>query len=127
MLRDRVSPNARLAGCRFLFFSLILFSSGIPVHSLFGPIHQECVADQLVPAGPASHSELPISSKVAAPPTEASDFFNAATDQQLDSVIGGTSLCSTATVPSSRIIPRGLVLSYLCDSARHQCSGVQLI
>lgn len=28
---------------------------------------------------------------------------------------------------SSGIIPEGLVLSYLCDSARHQCSGVQLI
>lgn len=27
---------------------------------------------------------------------------------------------------SSRIIPQGLVLSFLCDSARHQCSGVLL-
>jgi hypothetical protein len=30
-------------------------------------------------------------------------------------------------MPSPRIVPAGLVLSYLCDSARHQCSGVQLI
>ncbi|QDU27436.1 hypothetical protein ETAA8_25230 [Anatilimnocola aggregata] len=32
-----------------------------------------------------------------------------------------------AALPSPRLIPNGLVLSYLCDSARHQCSGVQLI
>jgi hypothetical protein len=32
-----------------------------------------------------------------------------------------------ATLPSPRLIPLGLVLSYLCDSARHQCCGVRLI
>lgn len=35
-------------------------------------------------------------------------------------------LWQASETTSSRITPQGLVLSFLCDSARHQCSGVLL-
>jgi hypothetical protein len=68
-----------------------------------------------------------VADEVAAPPAEYCDLFNAAPDLQMDSVLAETDFWSPATMPSLGTIPHGLVLSYLCDSARHQCSGVQLI
>jgi len=61
-----------------------------------------------------------------APQSEPGALFSVA-GLELHNPSGGLVYWQPLTWSSPRIIPEGLVLSYLCDSARHQCSGVQLI
>ena len=124
MLTDRVRLGARLAGCRYLFLSLIFLTSGIPFQSLFPASASQAVGQR---ADAVANPGSPAANQVTAPPVEVCDLFPVASDIQLDSVLAESQYWSAVTTPSPRIIPDGLVLSYLCDSARHQCSGVQLI
>lgn len=123
MLRDRVKLVAHLGGCRLLL-CLLLLAGGFPFPSFRPPTTHDSVAlERTAPI----RAELPVSSHVAAVPAEVCVLFNAASDLQLDTVLSETDFWSRATTTSSGIMPCGLVPSYLCDSARHQCSGVQLI
>jgi hypothetical protein len=62
---------------------------------------------------------------LTSPTSEASELYPPTT-LRFDADGSTIILWQPKELASSRIIPQGLVLSFLCDSARHQCSGVLL-
>ncbi len=67
----------------------------------------------------------PVDPTVLTPQAEGSELYPP-TSLRFDAEDSAFIFWQPVTVASSRIVPKGLVLSFLCDSARHQCSGVQL-
>jgi|GEM_PF-5616221 len=103
-----------------LYAGLTFFAWSAPVPFVTANDHDEvalrqCVDEPLAPADQA----------VAAPQGEGSEAYPP-TSLRFDSDHCTVLLWQPPELASSRIIPQGLVLSFLCDSARHQCSGVQL-
>jgi hypothetical protein len=97
-------------------------------HLLFAPGFAErspaTHAETIVASTPASDATGP--GNLHLPATEPGELFQVA-GLEFDHQTTGLVIWQSADSLSPRIVPVGLVLSYLCDSARHQCSGVQLI
>jgi hypothetical protein len=72
-----------------------------------------------------SEQQAPVEQAVVTPQAEGSDL-HPPTSLRFDAIDSAFIFWQPPTLASSRIVPQGLVLSFLCDSARHQCSGVQL-
>lgn len=84
----------------------------------------DVASEQSVAAVNALQSE-PAEQAVATPNAEASESYPPS-NLRFESDSTTVLLWQPPTLASSRIIPQGLVLSFLCDTARHCCSGVQL-
>ena len=123
----QVALSQRLRTC----FSLWLVAASLlagPFASVFalacgtGDDHARCCQ-----ATAASHAEQsdPAQQTLVTPHIEISELYPP-TNLRFENDHATIAFWQPLTLASSRIIPRGLVLSYLCDSARHQCSGVQL-
>ncbi len=81
--------------------------------------------DKIAAPGYPSEQQVPVEQAVVTPQPEGSDL-HPPTSLRFDAVDSAFIFWQPPTLASSRIVPQGLVLSFLCDSARHQCSGVQL-
>lgn len=84
--------------------------------------HDEIVSAAAI-ASEASEQSPP--EAVVTPEAEGSDL-HPPTSLRFDAADSTFVFWQAPTLASSRTVPQGLVLSFLCDSARHQCSGVQL-
>lgn len=93
----------------------------------FANVHFAVAGDQHEVASPiaATSGEVPQEQAVVTPQADRSELYPP-TSLRFESDDSAFILWQPPTLASSRVIPRGLVLSFLCDSARHQRSGVQL-
>jgi hypothetical protein len=129
MLADRASSLLRhlpRRGQRLFFLRIALILATIPglcnLLSNAAPV-QRCPTPAAAVSVDDSDANQPAFQTT---PSEQGSLFSI-TSVEVHNPSGGLVYWQPTTWSSSRIILEGLVLSYLCDSARHQCTGVQLI
>jgi hypothetical protein len=112
-------PVFRLLRICFSFFLAIAWSAN--ANLAFG--HEQ--GSSRVTASDVHDQSTPSEQAVVTPQAEGSELYPP-TSLRFDAEDSTFIFWQPVTLASSRIVPQGLVLSFLCDSARHQCSGVQL-
>lgn len=126
MLAERAPFDFRHAASGLLrtCFSLLVCTLSLVPWSLRANSHS-APGEKVAVAEDCSQGTTAAQPCVVAPLAEMSELYPP-THFQLDTDNTRVLLWQSPLLTSSRIIPQGLVLSFLCDSARHQCSGVQL-
>lgn len=119
---NSMQPFHRLLRICFSFLYAVLTFLACMANSSFAAAGDR---DEITPPICQSEQQAPAGQAVVTPQAEVSELYPP-TSLRFDAADSTFIFWQPPTLASSRIVPQGLVLSFLCDSARHQCSGVQL-